>query len=133
MIAAGIWRLSNCVLKLTLPRQAWLECSAGHVQVNMSHEFSELGLLERENASILNASLRPLADQIMPTFRAALQGAAMLRHSSRPHAAPLLRRLSGWQLLLLSQGAPASRDPDCCNHAAPLWLSWDAQDAATPQ
>ena len=48
--------------------------SADHVQVSMSHEFTELGLLERENAVVLNASLRPLADQIMPTFQSALKG-----------------------------------------------------------
>lgn len=42
--------------------------------MNMSHEFTELGLLERENASVLNASLRPLADHLLPKFGEALKG-----------------------------------------------------------
>jgi len=52
-----------------------MQCRA---QVNLSHEFTELGLLERENASVLNACLRPLADKIMPTFAKALQGQSLL-------------------------------------------------------
>ena len=36
--------------------------------MNLSHKFTELGLLERENASVLNASLQPLADEIVPAF-----------------------------------------------------------------
>lgn len=53
-------------------------CSTGDVQVNMSHEFTELGLLERENASVLNASLRPLADHLLPKFDEAFKGEAWL-------------------------------------------------------
>ena len=48
--------------------------SADDVQVSMSHDFTELGLLERENAAVLNASLRPLADRIIPAFQSALEG-----------------------------------------------------------
>ncbi|KAL3159203.1 hypothetical protein ABBQ32_011184 [Trebouxia sp. C0010 RCD-2024] len=44
------------------------------MQVNMSHEFTELGLLERENAAILNACLRPLADHLLPNFEKAFRG-----------------------------------------------------------
>ena len=44
----------------------------------MSHEFTELGLLERENASVLNASLRPLADHLLPKFDEAFKGEAWL-------------------------------------------------------
>ena len=40
----------------------------------MSHSFTELGLLERENAAVMNACLQPLADQIMPSLSTALQG-----------------------------------------------------------
>lgn len=42
--------------------------------MNMSHEFTELGLLERENAAILNACLRPLADHLLPNFEKAFRG-----------------------------------------------------------
>ena len=65
---------SKGTVKLALTSNCQLACSAGRVQVNVSHEFTELGLLERENAAILNASLRPLADQLLPSFEKAFQG-----------------------------------------------------------
>jgi hypothetical protein len=36
--------------------------------------LAQLGILERENAAVLNAALRPLANHLIPAFRAALQG-----------------------------------------------------------
>lgn len=40
----------------------------------MSHQLSgRLGLLEREAATILNASLQPLAAAVVPQYSAALQ------------------------------------------------------------
>ena len=57
-----------------MPLNWFVFCSTGDVQVNMSYEFTELGLLERENASVLNASLRPLADQLLPNFDEAFKG-----------------------------------------------------------
>ncbi len=39
---------------------------------SLSHEIGRIGLLERENATILNATLRPLASDIVAAFRAAL-------------------------------------------------------------
>ena len=38
----------------------------------MSHRIGQLGLLERENAAILNAALQPLAADLIPAFQAAL-------------------------------------------------------------
>ncbi|MEM7132337.1 MAG: hydantoinase/oxoprolinase family protein [Chloroflexota bacterium] len=43
------------------------------VSVTLSHEIGRIGLLERENAAILNACLRELADQIVEAFGAALK------------------------------------------------------------
>jgi N-methylhydantoinase A/oxoprolinase/acetone carboxylase beta subunit len=43
-----------------------------NVHVTLSHEVGGLGLLERENAAILNASLRPLAATLVPQMREAL-------------------------------------------------------------
>jgi N-methylhydantoinase A/oxoprolinase/acetone carboxylase beta subunit len=40
--------------------------------ISLSHEIGRIGLLERENATILNATLRPLAADIVAAFRAAL-------------------------------------------------------------
>lgn len=47
-------------------------CNAGDkadVHVTLSHEVGGLGLLERENAAILNAALRPLATRTLPQMR----------------------------------------------------------------
>jgi N-methylhydantoinase A/oxoprolinase/acetone carboxylase beta subunit len=43
-------------------------------QVTLSHEIGQLGLLERENAAILNAALRPLATRTVAAFREAVAG-----------------------------------------------------------
>ena len=40
--------------------------------ISLSHEIGRIGLLERENATIMNACLRALAAQIVAAFRAAL-------------------------------------------------------------
>jgi len=44
------------------------------VAVSLSHEIGRVGLLERENATILNACLRSLAGDIVAAFRSALAG-----------------------------------------------------------
>jgi N-methylhydantoinase A/oxoprolinase/acetone carboxylase beta subunit len=42
------------------------------VPISLSHEIGRVGLLERENATIINACLRPLAEQIVGAFAAAV-------------------------------------------------------------
>jgi N-methylhydantoinase A/oxoprolinase/acetone carboxylase beta subunit len=42
------------------------------VAISLSHEIGRVGLLERENATVINACLRELAAQIVAAFRAAL-------------------------------------------------------------
>jgi N-methylhydantoinase A/oxoprolinase/acetone carboxylase beta subunit len=42
------------------------------VAISLSHEIGRIGLLERENATVMNACLRDLATQIVAAFRAAL-------------------------------------------------------------
>lgn len=44
------------------------------VQITMSAEIGSVGLLERENAAILNASLLPLADEIVDALEETLKG-----------------------------------------------------------
>jgi len=45
---------------------------APDVEVSLSSQVGQVGLLERENAAIMNASLRPLATRITAAFRRAL-------------------------------------------------------------
>ena len=43
------------------------------VRVTQSHNIGRMGLLERENAALLNASLLPLADRVVQSFGSALR------------------------------------------------------------
>ncbi|MFD1939897.1 MULTISPECIES: hydantoinase/oxoprolinase N-terminal domain-containing protein [Nonomuraea] len=43
-----------------------------HLRVSLSHQIGRVGLLERENATVVNACLRDLADEIVDAFTAAL-------------------------------------------------------------
>ncbi len=45
--------------------------------VCLSHEIGQLGLLERENAAVLNAALLPLARRVVPACEAALAAAGI--------------------------------------------------------
>ena len=47
------------------------------VSVSLSREIGRVGLLERENATILNASLRPLADRVFQGFEQAMVDAGI--------------------------------------------------------
>ncbi|KAL4978848.1 hypothetical protein BDW66DRAFT_148703 [Aspergillus desertorum] len=49
--------------------------SAGHLKprITLSHEVSGLGYLSRENAAILNATLRPLAEKTIYGFKIAME------------------------------------------------------------
>ena len=42
------------------------------VQLSLSHQFGRLGLVERENATILNATLLPLAETVVNSFLGAI-------------------------------------------------------------
>ncbi len=42
------------------------------VRITLSHSIGRMGLLERENAALLNASLLPLADKVVSSFAGAL-------------------------------------------------------------
>ena len=43
------------------------------VRITQSHNIGRMGLLERENAALLNASLLPLADRVVQSFTSALK------------------------------------------------------------
>lgn len=50
-----------------------LKAAIPDVQLTLSNTFGRLGLMERENAAILNASLRPLADRVVAAFIEAVE------------------------------------------------------------
>lgn len=47
------------------------------VAVTLSHQMGRLGLLERENAAIMNASLVSMSERVVDSFQQALQGLAI--------------------------------------------------------
>jgi len=52
---------------------AQIRDSIPQANITLSHTFGRLGLLERENASIMNAALRPLASRVISAFLDALK------------------------------------------------------------
>ncbi|BDA41353.1 probable D-/L-hydantoinase subunit A at N-terminal half [Coccomyxa sp. Obi] len=59
-------------------QNASAECGTTvETHITLSHEVAQLGILERENAAILNAALRPLAAQLVPAFQEAMQVAGI--------------------------------------------------------
>ncbi|KAK9800870.1 hypothetical protein WJX73_003020 [Symbiochloris irregularis] len=53
-------------------RQVARQHSSDAIHITVSHRIGQLGLLERENAAILNAALQPLAARLVPAFEAAM-------------------------------------------------------------
>jgi len=51
----------------------YLQSKLNNLQITLSHKFNRLGILERENAAILNASLLDFADKVVNSFRQALE------------------------------------------------------------
>nr|WP_042194672.1 hydantoinase/oxoprolinase family protein [Kibdelosporangium sp. MJ126-NF4]CEL21469.1 N-methylhydantoinase (ATP-hydrolyzing) [Kibdelosporangium sp. MJ126-NF4]CTQ95964.1 N-methylhydantoinase (ATP-hydrolyzing) (EC 3.5.2.14) [Kibdelosporangium sp. MJ126-NF4] len=54
-----------------------LRAEVPELEVSCSHEFGRVGLLERENAAVLNAALTGLAGRIVDALTAALRGAGI--------------------------------------------------------
>ena len=52
------------------------------VAISLSHEIGRIGLLERENATIINAALRELAASIVDGLAGAVAATASRRRSS---------------------------------------------------
>lgn len=50
-----------------------IETQIPNVRITLSHQMGRLGILERENAAILNASLLPFADIVVSAFQNALK------------------------------------------------------------
>lgn len=52
----------------------WLQAANPGLGVSLSHRIGRFGILERENATLLNAMLRPLAARTVTAYRAAIPG-----------------------------------------------------------
>ncbi|HSP97520.1 MAG TPA: hydantoinase/oxoprolinase family protein, partial [Candidatus Dormibacteraeota bacterium] len=53
----------------------WLHAANPELGLSLSHGVGRFGILERENATLLNAMLRPLAARTVAAYRAAVPGA----------------------------------------------------------
>ncbi|MFI5395497.1 MAG: hydantoinase/oxoprolinase N-terminal domain-containing protein [Candidatus Binatia bacterium] len=56
----------------------WLRAVCPDLGVSLSHRIGRFGILERENATLLNAMLRPLAARTVAAYRAAVPGALFI-------------------------------------------------------
>ncbi len=56
----------------------WLQQAYPSLGVSLSHRIGRFGILERENATLLNAMLRPLAARTVAAYRAAVPGALFI-------------------------------------------------------
>jgi N-methylhydantoinase A/oxoprolinase/acetone carboxylase beta subunit len=76
--AAGIWTVAVSSVFSPINAEAEEEAAAVLAEelpdaaISLSHQIGRIGLLERENATIMNACLRGLAAQIVAAFHAAL-------------------------------------------------------------
>ena len=66
-VNAGMEKRAGEIVREVLPEAA----------VSLSNEIGRIGLLERENAAIMNASLAELAERVVSSFREALAGLAI--------------------------------------------------------
>lgn len=51
--------------------------ACAHARITQSHQIGRIGLLERENAALLNGGLRPLAAHVIDGLRRALEGVGL--------------------------------------------------------
>ncbi|HUL50373.1 MAG TPA: hydantoinase/oxoprolinase family protein [Gemmatimonadales bacterium] len=56
----------------------WLRAISPDLGVSLSHQIGRFGILERENATLLNAMLCPLATRTVSAYRAAVPGALFI-------------------------------------------------------
>ncbi|WP_320671377.1 hydantoinase/oxoprolinase family protein [Patulibacter defluvii] len=83
LVAAGVESLAVAAVFAPIAPQieqrvgALVAERAPGLTVTLSHEIGRLGLLERENATAINASLRPLAAATVASFRASLRELAI--------------------------------------------------------
>lgn len=85
-----------------LQAAAWLKESFPDLQVSLSHQIGRFGILERENATLLNAMLQPLAARTVTAYQAAVAGTVFISqndgttmHTTRAVEMPVLTIASG--------------------------------------
>jgi N-methylhydantoinase A/oxoprolinase/acetone carboxylase beta subunit len=85
-----------------LQAAAWLKESLPDLRISLSHEIGRFGILERENATLLNAMLQPLAARAVAAYQSAVAGAVFISqndgttmHTARAVEMPVLTIASG--------------------------------------
>jgi N-methylhydantoinase A/oxoprolinase/acetone carboxylase beta subunit len=80
----------------------WLAAANPNLQVSLSHRIGRFGILERENSTLLNAMLRPLATRTLNAYQAAVpadlfisQNDGTVMHGMRAAEAPIFAVASG--------------------------------------
>ena len=80
----------------------WLMQANPNLQVSVSHRIGRFGILERENATLLNAMLRPLATRTLAAYQAAVpanlfisQNDGTVAHGTRAAESPIFTVASG--------------------------------------
>ena len=80
----------------------WLVAENPRLQISLSHRIGRFGILERENATLLNAMLRPLAARTLAAYQAAVpanlfvsQNDGTVARASRAVEAPIFTVASG--------------------------------------
>jgi N-methylhydantoinase A/oxoprolinase/acetone carboxylase beta subunit len=80
----------------------WLASENQNLQVSLSHRIGRFGILERENSTLLNAMLRPLAVRTLSAYKAAVttelfisQNDGTVMHGTQAAEAPIFAVASG--------------------------------------
>lgn len=80
----------------------WLAAENQNLHVSLSHRIGRFGILERENSTLLNAMLRPLAVRTLSAYKAAVpadlfisQNDGTVMHGVRAAEAPIFAVASG--------------------------------------
>jgi N-methylhydantoinase A/oxoprolinase/acetone carboxylase beta subunit len=80
LAAAGVTQAAltsvfgSCYPEDELQVAEWLAAVHPELQTSLSHRIGRFGILERENATLLNAMLRPLAARTLAGYRASIPG-----------------------------------------------------------
>jgi N-methylhydantoinase A/oxoprolinase/acetone carboxylase beta subunit len=108
LISAGITQVAvTAVFGTSYPEDEirvaeWLTAENQNLQVSMSHRIGRFGILERENSTLLNAMLCPLAARTLGAYQAAVpadlfisQNDGTVMHGVRAAEAPIFAVASG--------------------------------------
>jgi N-methylhydantoinase A/oxoprolinase/acetone carboxylase beta subunit len=81
---------------------AWLKAETPGLNVSLSHQIGRFGILERENATLINAMLQPLAARTVAAYHTAISGAIFI--SQNDGTAMRTDRASDMPVLTIASG-----------------------------